>query len=73
MEATMADSTPSFYSDVPISVPVVLPSEEEYDMGGFAWSRRFGMLIKMNRDGDPIDDVLKSLKQQSKYVNRREN
>lgn len=68
----MADSTPSFYSDVPISVPVVLPSAEDYDMGGFAWSRQYGMLIKMNREGDPVDDVLRTLKQNSKYLNRKE-
>lgn len=68
----MADSNPSFYSDVPISIPVVFPSQEEHDMGGFSWSSRFGMLVKMNRVGDPMDDVLRNLKQNSKYLNRKE-
>lgn len=67
----MADSTPSFYSDVPISLPVVLPSAEDYDMGGFAWSHKYGMLIKMNREGDPVGDLLKSIKQNASY-NRKE-
>lgn len=68
----MSDSNPSFYSDVPISIPVVFPAEEEYDMGGFVWSRKFGMLIKMNREGDPMEDILQTLKQNSKYLNRKE-
>lgn len=63
----MADSNPSFYSDVPISVPVVLPAAEEYDMGGFSWSHRFGLLVKMNREGDPVGDLLKSVKQSQRF------
>lgn len=57
----------TYFSTVPISQPVVAPSAEDYDMGGFAWSNEFGIIIKMNRPDDPEPDILKSLKETRKH------
>lgn len=59
----------SYFSNVPISQPVIAPSAEDYDMGGFAWSNEFGIIIKMNRPDDPEPDILKNLKR-TRRLNR---
>lgn len=58
---------PSFYSNVPISQPVVAPSIENYDFNGFAWSHDYGMIVKMNRADDPENDIFKNLKENKKF------
>ena len=57
----------TYFSTVPISQPVVVPSAEDYDMNGFAWSDDFGILIKMNRSEDPEPDIFKNLKKPRKH------
>lgn len=68
MEDSMSKTPkPAFYSNVPISQPVIAPSLEDHDMNGFAWSHDCGMIIKMNRIDDPEPDLLKTLRDNKKF------
>lgn len=68
MEDIMSETPErSYFSTVPISQPVVVPSAEDYDMNGFVWSNEFGIKIKMNRSDDPEPDIMKTLREVKKH------
>jgi len=47
-----------FFSNTPISIPVVVPEAENINMNGFAWSIDFGIMVAMGDRGDIIVDEL---------------
>lgn len=65
-------STPDYFADVPISVPVVIPQNEDYRMNGFAWSDDYGIIVGMGTDSDQRVDYLRGLRQPKRNKNTRE-
>jgi len=49
------------YSDVPISVPIVIPSMEDSDLNGFSFSKDMGIMVASNRPQDS-KDILRKLR-----------
>lgn len=65
-------SRPDYFSDVPISLPVALPSKEDYRMNGFAWSQDYGIILAMYTEADQRIDHLRRLRKPKTKKNPRE-
>jgi len=46
-------------SDVLVSAPVIVPSMEDEDLNGFAFSRDLGIIVSSNHPGDRQDALAK--------------